>query len=123
MPTLLLLEKLARKGCGCILRWNNATSKSSKIQRLTRNTANALAKVDEAKAQGVQPALAELLGEDSWRKVLMAEFDKPYWTQLQQFLHEEWASKKIFPPQHLIFRSFSTYADKMIHVQPKAVHG
>ena len=65
----------------------------------------ALAKADEAKAQGMQPILSELLVEDSWRQILRAEFEKPYWTKLQQFLHEEWASQKVFPPQHLVFRS------------------
>ena len=70
-----------------------------------RNTQVALAKLEEAKAQGVQPTLSELLVEDSWRQILGSEFQKPYWTKLQQFLHEEWASHKIFPPQHLVFRS------------------
>ena len=56
---------------------------------------------------GIHPALSDLLMEDSWREVLQSEFQKPYWTKLQQFLHEEWGSQKIFPPQHLIFRSTS----------------
>ena len=70
-----------------------------------RNTQAALAKADEAKAMGTQPVLSDLLVEESWRQILRPEFQKPYWTKLQQFLHEEWASQKTFPPQHLIFRS------------------
>lgn len=62
-------------------------------------------RVEQAAQQGGQPALADLLVEESWRQHLKAEFQKPYMAKLQGFLQEEWAKHTVFPPKHLIFRS------------------
>lgn len=46
--------------------------------------------------------------EKSWKKELSEEFDKPYFTQLVQFVKSEYASRpgKIFPKGSQIFRAF-----------------
>ena len=46
--------------------------------------------------------------EESWKKVLASEFEKPYFTQLVQFLRQEkQAGKVIYPPGPDIFSAFS----------------
>lgn len=46
---------------------------------------------------------------DSWKEVLQAEFDKPYFANAVQFLkNEKQAGKTIFPPGGLIFNAFNT---------------
>lgn len=45
--------------------------------------------------------------EESWKKALGAEFDKPYFAELVSFLHEEKAAgKAIYPPGNRIFKAF-----------------
>lgn len=44
--------------------------------------------------------------EKSWKEVLQAEFDKPYFAALVDFVKREYATKKIFPPAPLIFNAF-----------------
>ncbi len=45
--------------------------------------------------------------EESWRKALQSEFDKPYFARLVDFLHQEKASGQVvYPPGGLIFRAF-----------------
>ena len=44
--------------------------------------------------------------EKSWKEALQAEFDKPYFADLANFVRQEYASKKIFPPAYLIFNAF-----------------
>ena len=45
--------------------------------------------------------------EQSWQEALAAEFDKPYFAQLVQHLHDEKAAGvRIFPPGGQIFRAF-----------------
>ena len=39
----------------------------------------------------------------SWQGVLAAEFDKPYFSQLEEFLTAEYANEMIYPPQEEIF--------------------
>lgn len=53
--------------------------------------------------------------EDSWKKVLSDEFEKPYFRELRHFLQQEKASGKIiYPPGSLIFNAFnSTPFDKV----------
>ncbi len=48
--------------------------------------------------------IAELL-PPSWRTLLAAEFDKPYFKELDKFVEAEYASQQIFPPQDQIFRA------------------
>lgn len=45
--------------------------------------------------------------EESWRRALQAEFDKPYFSSLAESLHKEKSSGRIiYPPGPLIFRAF-----------------
>ena len=45
--------------------------------------------------------------ENSWKKVLQDEFDKPYFERLVAFLHaEKAAGKVIYPPGSRIFKAF-----------------
>lgn len=58
-----------------------------------------------AEAAGGLPRLSELLVEDSWRRLLGAEFGKPYWAELEAFVRAEWGgSQMVFPPKDCIFR-------------------
>lgn len=45
---------------------------------------------------------------DSWKSFLRSEFDKPYFKELSKFLHEEYATKRIFPAKAQVFRAFSS---------------
>ncbi|MBP5210537.1 MAG: uracil-DNA glycosylase [Bacteroidales bacterium] len=46
--------------------------------------------------------------EPSWKKVLAEEFEKPYFSSLAQYLHDEKrAGKTIYPPGRLIFNAFN----------------
>ena len=44
--------------------------------------------------------------EDSWKKVLGEEFEKPYFAQLTDFVRNEYATTTIYPPAKLIFNAF-----------------
>lgn len=44
--------------------------------------------------------------ESSWKEVLADEFDKEYFEKLTEFVHEEYRTKKIYPPAKLIFNAF-----------------
>lgn len=44
--------------------------------------------------------------EKSWKEALQAEFDKPYFAALVDFVKREYATKRIFPPATLIFNAF-----------------
>ena len=45
--------------------------------------------------------------EESWKRALAGEFEKPYFRELVSFLHHEKASgMKIFPPGKQIFKAF-----------------
>ena len=44
--------------------------------------------------------------EDSWKKVLGEEFEKPYFVQLTDFVRNEYATTTIYPPAKLIFNAF-----------------
>ena len=46
--------------------------------------------------------------DESWRKMLQSEFDKPYFAQLVQFVKQEYASAQCFPPAKLIFNAFDS---------------
>lgn len=41
-----------------------------------------------------------------WRELLSAEFDKPYFAELADFVRNEYSSKQIFPRGSRIFRAF-----------------
>ncbi len=40
-----------------------------------------------------------------WRQVLEAEFSKPYFKELSEFIDREYSSEEIFPPRNLIFNA------------------
>jgi len=44
--------------------------------------------------------------EEGWKKILWEEFQSPYFSQLKEFLVQESASRKIYPPGKLIFNAF-----------------
>ena len=46
--------------------------------------------------------------EDSWKKVLQPEFDKPYFELLTSFVRHEYLTKQCFPPGNLIFNAFNS---------------
>ena len=45
--------------------------------------------------------------EESWKKVLQTEFDKPYFASLTAFVREEYRHGRVFPPGNLIFNAFN----------------
>lgn len=45
---------------------------------------------------------------ESWRPFLDSEFNKPYFRELADFLHNEYENKTIFPPKKLVFSAFTT---------------
>ena len=45
---------------------------------------------------------------ESWKPFLKAEFEKPYFKELADFLHGEYETKTIFPRKELVFRAFAT---------------
>ena len=57
----------------------------------------------------------EVKMEESWKRALQSEFDKPYFARLVAFLHSEKAAgKTIYPPGNQIFRAFElTPVDKV----------
>lgn len=38
-----------------------------------------------------------------WNPILRAEFDKPYWSELQQFVHAERSRYPVYPPRDEVF--------------------
>lgn len=44
--------------------------------------------------------------EESWKKLLVDEFDKEYFLSLTRFVKAEYESAKVFPPGSLIFSAF-----------------
>ena len=45
---------------------------------------------------------------ESWKPFLKGEFEKPYFNELAEFLHEEYERKTIFPRKELVFRAYAT---------------
>ena len=43
---------------------------------------------------------------NDWQEALKAEYAKPYYKQLYQFVNEEYRTRKIFPPGNDIFNAF-----------------
>lgn len=44
--------------------------------------------------------------EESWRRELSGEFDKPYFRQLMSFVQDQYAAGEVYPPRNLIFHAF-----------------
>jgi len=51
--------------------------------------------------------LAEYLKEVSWKNILINEFSKQYFIELEKFIEKEYLSKKIFPQKENIFTAFN----------------
>lgn len=45
--------------------------------------------------------------EPSWQHYLQPEFEKPYFSQLVQFVHKEYSQYRCYPPGSLIFNAFN----------------
>ena len=45
--------------------------------------------------------------EESWKRHLAAEFEKPYFVQLTQWVRQEYAANTCYPPGSLIFNAFN----------------
>ena len=45
--------------------------------------------------------------EDSWKKRLAEEFEKPYFVQLTEFVRNEYRAGTCYPPGNLIFNAFN----------------
>lgn len=43
---------------------------------------------------------------NDWRQILQPEFDKPYFTELVNFVKEEYKIRTVYPPGSLIFNAF-----------------
>ncbi len=54
--------------------------------------------------------------EQSWKKVLQDEFDKPYFSKLVQFVKSEYKSRRIYPPAKSIFRAFDACSFDQVKV-------
>lgn len=44
--------------------------------------------------------------DETWRKALSEEFEKPYFKNLMEFVTSEYATAKCYPPVHQIFSAF-----------------
>ncbi len=44
--------------------------------------------------------------EDTWKKELRLEFERPYFKSLADFVREEYKTKTVFPPPAQVFRAF-----------------
>ena len=45
--------------------------------------------------------------EESWKRVLAPEFEKPYFIQLTDFVRQEYKITTVYPPGKLIFNAFN----------------
>ena len=45
---------------------------------------------------------------ESWKEFLNAEFQKPYFKELSEFLHAAYEEQRIFPAKGQVFRAFTT---------------
>jgi len=64
--------------------------------------------------------------EESWKNVLLEEFNKPYFVDLKEFLVEEKKRFRVFPPGSLIFNAFNhTSFDnvKVVFIGQDPYHG
>lgn len=46
--------------------------------------------------------------DESWREALQAEFEKPYFELLTEFVRQEYRTKTVYPPSGLIFNAFDS---------------
>ncbi|MDR3270347.1 MAG: uracil-DNA glycosylase [Peptococcaceae bacterium] len=62
---------------------------------------------------------------DSWRPYLKAEFAKPYFMTLSEFLKEAYAARTIYPPKQQVFNAFATELNevKVVIIGQDPYHG
>ena len=53
---------------------------------------------------------------NGWYPWLQAEFQEPYFKELAAFVHEEYETKRIYPPKVQVFSAFESCDDKDIRV-------
>lgn len=54
--------------------------------------------------------------EESWKKVLQEEFEKPYFAQLVNFVRHAYQTQQVFPPATSIFHAFDTTPFQQVKV-------
>ena len=54
--------------------------------------------------------------EESWKTRLQEEFDKPYFANLTQFVHNEYASGVVYPPGNEMFAAFDACPFEQVRV-------
>ena len=62
---------------------------------------------------------------ESWKPILQAEFDQPYFKELSAFLHEAYEKKTIYPPKQQVFSAFTTDLNdiKVVIIGQDPYHG
>lgn len=50
--------------------------------------------------------MTKIIFDNDWQKVLGAEFDKPYYLQLREFLKQEYFTKTVYPPMEDMWSAF-----------------
>ncbi|MEM8925414.1 MAG: uracil-DNA glycosylase [Actinomycetota bacterium] len=66
------------------------------------------------------------MGKTDWNPVLREEFAKPYWNELQTFVHEERSRHQVFPPHDEVFAALhlTPYAEvKVLLLGQDPYHG
>ncbi len=53
---------------------------------------------------------------NGWDELFLREFAKPYFKQLKQFLVQEYATQKVYPPKPLILNAFDNTAYNDVNV-------
>lgn len=63
-------------------------------------------------------AFDEMATRTDWNPILRAEFDAPYWQELQQFVAAERAAHTVYPPHEDVFRALhlTPYADTKVFI-------
>ena len=64
--------------------------------------------------------------EDSWKKRLAEEFEKPYFVQLTEFVRNEYRAGTCYPPGKLIFNAFNLcpfHQTKVVIIGQDPYHG
>ena len=62
---------------------------------------------------------------ESWKKYLKAEFEKPYFKDLSEFLHEAYENRTIYPAKEQVFSAFRTDLNevKVVIIGQDPYHG
>jgi uracil-DNA glycosylase len=116
-PAMVLLGRYtctaARPNCGeCVM--NDLCPKNGVEETAEATPAKSTNKkkvASEAKPMG----LAALLPED-WRTILTAEFGKPYFRKLEEFVATERKEQSVFPPEEDVFNAFKHTAFASVKV-------